>query len=290
MRNNINPIGIMQGRLSPPIDGRIQCFPAQQWEDEFPKARECGFELLEWIFGPDAWEQNPILSDDGINRIRRLSERVGVRVISLCADYFMFNPLVSVEPSARQERMEMLKTLIRRCSSAGVKYVMIPFVDNSAVRSEGEVQPAVEVIKELIPTAEESEVILTFETALSPAHFRKMIDAIAHPHARITFDIGDRASLGYHPLEEIAAYGEYVATVHIKDRRFGGGTVPLGTGSADFVAAFRELAGIGYTGPLIIQAAREGNEMAAAKKNLAFVKKHWAEAIAIGKYSDFVPA
>ena len=28
-------IGIMQGRLVPPTDNRIQCFPRQTWADEF---------------------------------------------------------------------------------------------------------------------------------------------------------------------------------------------------------------------------------------------------------------
>ena len=33
-------IGIMQGRMIPPTDNRIQCFPRERWADEFELAAE----------------------------------------------------------------------------------------------------------------------------------------------------------------------------------------------------------------------------------------------------------
>ena len=47
-------IGIMQGRLSPPIKGRIQAFPSQTWQKEFYLARDCGFSHIEWVLDPDS--------------------------------------------------------------------------------------------------------------------------------------------------------------------------------------------------------------------------------------------
>ncbi len=44
------PVGIMQGRLSPPVGGRIQSFPVQTWADEFPRAREAGLASIECIY------------------------------------------------------------------------------------------------------------------------------------------------------------------------------------------------------------------------------------------------
>ena len=34
--------GIMQGRLSPPEDGRFQSFPRNSWREEFRRAHEAG--------------------------------------------------------------------------------------------------------------------------------------------------------------------------------------------------------------------------------------------------------
>ena len=44
-----NNIGIMQGRLSPPIDDKIQAYPAKTWQREFEIAKEIGYSAIEWI-------------------------------------------------------------------------------------------------------------------------------------------------------------------------------------------------------------------------------------------------
>ena len=52
-------IGIMQGRLSRPLNGRIQSFPINTWEKEFYLAKEIGFELIEWVLDENI-KDNPI--------------------------------------------------------------------------------------------------------------------------------------------------------------------------------------------------------------------------------------
>jgi beta-galactosidase GanA len=44
-----NKIGIISGRLSPPIDNNIQQFPSNYWKKEFEKANRLGFDVIEWI-------------------------------------------------------------------------------------------------------------------------------------------------------------------------------------------------------------------------------------------------
>jgi hexulose-6-phosphate isomerase len=62
--------------------------------------------------------------------------------------------------------------------------------------------------------------------------------------------------------------------VHIKDRVYGGTTVPLGTGSVDFNSLFEGLDRLGYDGDLILQVARgaAGDEVQWARSNAAFVR------------------
>ena len=94
---------------------------------------------------------------------------------------------------------------------------------------------------------------------------------------RVNYDIGNSASLGFRAREEIAAYGERIGSVHVKDRKFGSGTVPLGTGDADFSAIFQGLAQIEYSGDFTLQVARSsaGDEVAWAKENRSFVTRYW---------------
>ena len=54
-------LGIMQGRLSKPLNGKIQSFPTNTWKKEFYVAKEIGFELIEWVLDEDL-KYNPIMN------------------------------------------------------------------------------------------------------------------------------------------------------------------------------------------------------------------------------------
>jgi len=105
--------------------------------------------------------------------------------------------------------------------------------------------------------------------------FRQSSGANAHPHVKVNYDSGNSASLGYRPFEEFAAYGRRVGSVHLKDRRLGAGTVPLGSGDTDFTAVFESLKAVRYSGDFILQAARgetEG-ELELARKNVRVARQ-----------------
>ena len=53
-------LGIMQGRLSPPIDDQIQAFPAGVWEEEFALSKAIGLGCLEWIYAYPEHASNPL--------------------------------------------------------------------------------------------------------------------------------------------------------------------------------------------------------------------------------------
>ncbi len=267
-----NQIGIMQGRLSPPINGRIQAFPKQTWRDEFGKARACGLDLIEWIFEADEWEKNPLIS--ALQEVLRLSQHSGVQIVSMCADYFMDLPLIRVSRTDQETRLDMLKELIARAEQLGVKYLGMPFVDASAIKTEEEQEEVMRYLRGCLPLAERSGVQLALETSLDPPTFTELLARLDHPNVKVNYDIGNSASLGYDTREEIEAYGKRIATIHVKDRKRGGGTVPLGTGDADFDATFAALAGAGYQGPFILQAARDGEETLLAERNVQFVRRY----------------
>ena len=63
-------IGIMQGRLSPRIDGKIQAYPASTWQKEFEIAKEIGYSAIEWIVEKPL-EINALMLKSGIKEINR---------------------------------------------------------------------------------------------------------------------------------------------------------------------------------------------------------------------------
>ena len=274
-------IAIMQGRLVPPVGGRIQAFPRDDWAEEFPRAAAAGLDGIEWIFDCHGEGANPVETAEGVARLRGLSAEHGVAVRSLCADYFMERPLVRATGAERAARLDRLGWLLGRCAALGVGRVVLPFVDQSSMRTPEEQAAGAEVLRRALPAAEAAGVELHLETDLDPEGFRRFLSLVEHPLVKVNYDSGNSASLGYHPRDEFAAYGDRVGSVHIKDRVRGGSTVPLGTGDTDFEALFAGLRGLRYSGEFVLQVARgaDGDEVGWARRNRAFVEARWGREV-----------
>ena len=273
-------IGIMQGRLLPPVDERIQAFPRDGWAAEFELASAAGLGCIEWIYDQHGADVNPIGSAMGITRMRELMSQSGVVVRSLCADCLIERPLVRTTEGERTERLNQLQWLLGQCRQLGMNRLVLPFVDRSAITTRAEEEDVAKSLLQVLPVAEQSGVELHLETALDPQTFRSFLARFPHRVVKVNYDSGNSASLGYRPSEEFAAYGERIGSVHIKDRKLGGGTVPLGSGDADLGAVFTGLKVIGYSGDFILQVARgiAGDELAWAEHNRNYLETHWLEA------------
>jgi L-ribulose-5-phosphate 3-epimerase len=262
-------IAIMQGRLAPPQDGHFQCFPSNLWPEEFPSAAAAGLDAIEWIYDLQGAAVNPIATDDGIREMNALSERHGIAVTSVCADYFMDRPFATAAPAEFAELTDHLQWLVERCRMAGITRVVLPFVDGSRIATDKQQNLIVEMLRHTLPHAERAGVELHLETSLEPAAFAALLDSLLHPLLKANYDSGNSASLGYDVRQELAAYGSRIGSVHIKDRIRGGGTVPLGNGNADIPALLRGLDEICYQGDYVLQVARaiEGDELNWASRN-----------------------
>jgi len=277
LRTDMTKFGIMEGRLVPPEDGRFQCFPRKQWQSEFAHAAEVPFDYIEWVYDLYGHDVNPLGNPVGIERLKNLIESTGVCIRSVCADYFMDKPLLRCSQQELDERLQELARILRNGSAVGVNRVVIPFVDASAIRSNDDVVAVQDALQAAMPLADETGIEIHLETSLAPAEFASLLDRIPNPKLRVNYDSGNSASLGYSTANEFAAYGDRIGSVHIKDRVLNGGTVPLGTGNADFAVLFSCLEKIDYRGDFTLQVARgtPGDEVALAKQNLAFVRSYW---------------
>jgi hexulose-6-phosphate isomerase len=126
-------------------------------------------------------------------------------------------------------------------------------------------QDAFELTKDL-------DLNISLETDLPPIDFQELLENIGLDHVQANYDIGNSASLGFDPREEIEAYGLKILNVHIKDRKLGSTTVPLGTGNANIKYVIQKLQEIGYSGGLTMQAARGENDVETAKEQLKYIK------------------
>jgi hexulose-6-phosphate isomerase len=266
-----NEIGIMQGRLSPRINGKIQAYPANTWQKEFEIAQEIGYSAIEWIVEKPV-ETNALMTDSGKAEIKKAIALTGVRIDFVCADIFMQQPLVRMTEEIKFQNKEYLLEILKNAKEVGAVGVEIPFVDNSSIKNEKEKQEFIDVMQDAFKLATELDIKISLETDLSPIAFRELLEQIGLDFVQANYDIGNSASLGFDPKEELDAYGQRILNVHVKDRKLGGTTVPLGTGNANINYVLQKLQEIGYRGGLTMQAARGENDVETAKEQLKYVK------------------
>lgn len=274
-------IGIMQGRLTPSNNRGIQFFPFEEWEKEFNIANEIGLDEIEWIFDYDRYQENPLWTEEGRNKIKRLIEETNIKINSICWDYFMRRPFYKKQGNEKevvlQENFQIFRVTLEAMKDIGAKLVEIPMVDDSSVKNETEKIEAVEFIRSLCDMAEEYKIIVGLETDFPPGGFREFLEVIGKDNLVANYDSGNSSGLGYDHEKEILSLNEKIYNVHIKDRIKGGGTVRLGTGSADLEQVFSCLNKVGYKGSFILQAARgeDGAEEQTIRDQMKFVKTYW---------------
>src|SRR5687768_985176 len=168
-------IGIMQGRLVPPTNDQIQCFPKDRWDEEFELARKADLNCIEWIYDLHSADMNPISTDAGVNKMKFLSAKYDVQVLSLCADYFMDQPLIRVDDHDLRERLSHLEWLLARCRLMGINRVILPFVDNSRINTDDEAEEVCKSLKQVLEAAEKMSIEIHLETSLPPDQFANLL-------------------------------------------------------------------------------------------------------------------
>ena len=234
----INKYGVMQGRLLPKVEGRYQAFPIGMWQKEFHIARECGVDVIEFILDFNEVNYNPLLKEGGLDEIKKVIKSTGVSIQSICADYFMQAPLHSKNDEIVHTSQKIMMRLLDSANILGVTDIVIPCVDDSSLNSAQDRERFVRNISPVIKSAEEYRINLSLETDLEPETYLSLLYHFKTKHVTVNYDIGNSASLGYDPIEELDAYGTRITDIHIKDRELNGGPVVLGEGHADFKKIF----------------------------------------------------
>lgn len=268
-----NLLGVMQGRLLPKYKGRYQAHPVGYWQDEFPLASSIGLNCIEFILDYNDSERNPLLSIDGVLEINNIIQKTGVKVVSVCADYFMEAPLHSNSPEVVLQSQNTLSSLLKNAKKIGVKDIVIPCVDQSSLKTEKDKISFHNNLQPLVKEAENLDVNLSLETDLKPKEFLQLIKMFDSSCIKVNYDIGNSASLGFDPLEEFSCFGEFISDIHIKDRKLQSGSVELGSGDANIEKVFSLIDKINYTGPFIMQAFRDDEGLEIFKKQLHWLKK-----------------
>jgi L-ribulose-5-phosphate 3-epimerase len=267
-----NNIGVMQGRLLPKYLGRYQAHPVNYWQDEFSLAKDIGLNCIEFILDLNEANDNPLIKKKGLDQIKAAIKLTGVSVKTVCADYLMEAPIHSKNSEVANYSKELLIKLLNRAQQLRITDIVIPCVDQSSLIDKYSQNRFVEKLLPALDLAEEFKINLSLETDLEPKAFQKLLNRFKSKRVTVNYDIGNSASLGFNPVEELDTYGEKITDIHIKDRVLGGGPVLLGSGNANFDIFFTKLQEFDYSGVYIMQAYRDEEGIDIFKKQLEWIK------------------
>jgi len=245
-------IGVMQGRLSVPVDGAYQEFP-RGWEKEFQLIKECGFECVEWLVTTNSAVDNPLFKE---------TDRVAKHpVSSVCLDV-LINEKITDQNFLNKHLVATCEVIMKtRC----LRNLTIPLLEESDMSDDVKRKLFCSLLKPI--GRRFPEINFSFEAEL---HHKKLEEIVRlSNNFYVTYDTGNTTSCGFDHEEVIGFFGKRIINVHIKDRTYEGVTVEPLTGDTNFNLIFKKLAFIKYQGPFILQTARgdSGNEYQTVKKH-----------------------
>ena len=255
-------IGIIQGRLSEPIEGFQEC--PKNWEREFKLLNKLKLNHIEWIITKESFNNNPIFTENLSN----------YPISSICADN-----LVDSNTTARYTNVIFLKKNLKPiCDVAvknNIKCITIPLLEESSVLDDSRRSFFIEEIskyKEMYPN-----LIFSFEIE----SYEYVIDEIINicDNFKLTYDTGNMTSLGINHEYYIEKYINKINNIHLKDRTYTSKTVSPGKGKTNFNEIFNTLNLKKYKGLYTIQTSRGefGKEKQTIKKHKEKFKKLYDE-------------
>jgi len=234
-------IGIIQGRLSPPVDGFQEC--PENWIREFGLLDALGLSHIDWIVTEGSFKSNPIFFEDVS----------GYSINSICADNLV---------NERTIFGELESNLAPICNAAvrnNIKNITIPLLEDSNVREERDRKTFINLMLPIADTYKDLN--FSFEAELEAEKLLEIVDL--RDNFFVTYDTGNITSCGYNHDKYINLVKHKIDNVHLKDRTFKAKSVPPLTGDTNFQLIFKTLQDMNYNGLYTLQTMRGqfGNEV-----------------------------
>ena len=223
-------IGIIQGRLSPPILGFQEC--PEDWSREFSLLSRLNLNHIEWVVTKKYFESNPIFYEN-VNTYA---------ISSICADNLVDKQII--------EKAYFFENVIPICNAATkneIKNITIPLLEDSDMTDDEHRKIFCSYIKDISERYENLN--FSIEAELAPDKLDQIISI--NDRFYVTYDTGNITSFGLNHENYIERFGDRINNVHLKDRTFDAQTVAPFTGDTDFKQIF-----INYDGVFTLQTAR----------------------------------
>lgn len=261
----------MQGRLTEKKGFLPQCFPWENWKQEFVTAKTLGLSYVEWMFNDSGWQKNPIFEASQIEDIILQIKSTGIFVSGICANYFIKNCLFPDMAEGEKRNAMILQKLVKHATQIGCHNIILPIFGESARLFED--INAWERTKRILGMVESKEINILFETDTALEIVEECLHEISSVKTGICYDIGNATGLNRDVIEEVKVYSNIIREYHIKDKEIGGSTVMLGKGDTPFLDWMEWLRKNKFNGSLIMESYYDTDAIGDTKENLEFIKE-----------------
>jgi len=251
-------IGIMQGRLSKSLTGKIQEFPVNTWEKEFELTNQLGLRAIEWTLDYADFKLNPLFNLKEQPKIKSLQDQFSIKIPSITLDCFVEAPFYKRnEITGLTSDTNDLLWIIENLQNVEVKTLVLPIVAESGVFNKNYLLNLIKCLKAIEKDLAKTKKQIAIECEFDINSIAALLSELNPDYFGINFDMGNSASLGHNPEEELTVCSGRILNIHIKDRLLAGHTVKLGSGAVNFQKIAELLNDQGYAGNMILQAARD---------------------------------
>ena len=222
--------------------------------DKFKALKAAGFDGVQM--------DSPLPAEMPMKDVLTARDAAGIEIEGTIDATHWSMPLSDPDPKKRERALADLKTALRECKEmGGGSVLLVPGVVNRITAYDDVWKRSQEVIRQAIPTAEETKVKIAIENVwnqfiMSPMEAARYLDEINHPLVGWQFDIGNVVTYGW-PEQWIRILGKRLFRVHLKDYSrkkrddlglWKGFDVELGEGDVDWAAVMKAFDDIGYNG------------------------------------------
>ena len=258
-----------------------------------PTAKEVGLDGIQVSVGTDP--NNIPLRDPAVRkRYLDLGKEHGIKFCSTAAGSILNSIPLATEPQSAVYAIDAIEA----AKALGGSCMLMAFFGNGDLRlqdSTGEyrnigknppwkvweldsknVTRLVEVLRQIVPRAEDAGVVMGLENTISAEQNLEIIDRVGSNMLQVYYDVGNSWGNGYDVPAEIRMLGkDQICEVHLKDWE----TPMLGSpeGMVDMAACARSFKAIGYDKWYVLETSgRKNRFIPDTQANVEFAKKTFA--------------
>lgn len=246
-----NPLGIYE-----------KAFPDNySWEQILVSAREAGYAFVEMSIDESS-QRLARLQWSGSERseLRQAIHNSGIPIWGMGVSAHRKFPLGSASTELRKEGLEILKRSIELAADIGVRVIQVMGYDVFYETSNADTRARfLDGLHTGVKWASAAGITLALENVdcervNSVEKAMNYVKELNSPWFQVYPDIGNMTAFGYNPLDQLPLAEGHLVGVHVKDiRKDELRGIPLGKGIVQFKEAFRLLAKMGYSGPLVME-------------------------------------